>query len=56
MRFQDQYNSEWRRWQRERFRAYEQMRFREQIGPRMLLLAFILCVIALGMAHVSALN
>jgi hypothetical protein len=54
MRLKDQHHAEWKRWQRERFRAYERLRAREQVGPRMLLLAFILCVMALAMAHVSA--
>ncbi len=42
-----------RKWQREQLREYEKMRAREQILPRIIFLAFILGVLALGMSHIS---
>lgn len=46
--------AEMRRWRKNRFREWEQERFRGQILPRLLFLVFVLGVLALGMMHVRS--
>ncbi len=46
--------AEMRHWRRNRYREWEQERFRGQVLPRLLFLVFILGVLALGMMHVRS--
>jgi hypothetical protein len=46
--------AESRRWRKNRFREWEQDRVRTEAPARFLFLAFILCVLALGMMHLSS--
>ena len=54
MNIERKFKSESRRWHRDRVREWELQRAKEQLFARLLFLAFMAGVLALGMNHISS--